>query len=100
MRRTLAHLSQVVRIARNALAEVILPDAIDHDARGQRIFRTRNPIGQRQAAARYSLRHIGFRRLIVMIDGREYTRSDLLARRLQVSDREDEHILRGPAFSL
>ena len=41
MRRALAHLAEVARRADDAFAEVVLPDPVDHHARGQRVVRRR-----------------------------------------------------------
>ena len=46
MRRPLAHLAEVARRAHDAFAEVMLPDPVHHDARGQRILRRRKPLGE------------------------------------------------------
>ena len=50
MRRARAVLPEVIRCVHQADAEVMLPDPVHHHARGQRIFRAGNPIGQLQAA--------------------------------------------------
>ena len=52
MRRLLAQLAEVARGGHQPAAEMILPDAVDDDARGERIVRLREPAGQRRAAAR------------------------------------------------
>ena len=72
MRGALAHLAEIVGRADDAFAEMMLPDAIDHHARGQRIrsalaiqraSASRRPsasLGHRHApAARYTLRTPG-----------------------------------------
>ena len=46
VRRPLAALAEVVGRANQALAEVVLPDPIDHDAGRQRVVGTRQPVGQ------------------------------------------------------
>ena len=50
MRRPLAHLAEVVRRAHDAFAEMMLPDAIDHHARGQRVLARGKPLGEPAAA--------------------------------------------------
>ena len=52
MRRLLAHLAEVVERRDDAAAEVMLPEPIDDHARGQRIVRRREPLGERQPPAR------------------------------------------------
>src|SRR5688572_25542535 len=49
MRWTLAILPEIARGPHNALAKVMLPNAIRHHARCQRVFRARDPSGQREA---------------------------------------------------
>ena len=57
MRRALAHDAEIAGRADDAAAEVIMPDAIDHDARGQRIVGVGEPLRQRGAAAgRFDIR--------------------------------------------
>ena len=46
-----AHLPEVLERGDDAAAEMLLPETIDDDARGQRILRRADPSGQRQAAA-------------------------------------------------
>ncbi len=48
----LAELAEIAGRRHQAPAEMILPDAIDDDARRQRMIRARQPIGQRRAPAR------------------------------------------------
>ena len=52
MRRLLAHLAEVIERRHDAAAEMMMPDAIDDHARGQRIVRRRQPLRQRPPAAR------------------------------------------------
>ena len=51
MRGTLAQLAEIAGRAHDSLAEMMLPDAIHHDARGQRIARIGDRLGQVQPAA-------------------------------------------------
>ncbi len=51
MRRLLAELAEIVRGADDAAAEVVGPDAIDDDARGQLVVGPRDPVRERGAAA-------------------------------------------------
>src|SRR6266542_1336360 len=53
MGRRLTLFAEVVRGWHNALAEVILPDAIDHHARRERICGIGDPLSQLQAAAAF-----------------------------------------------
>src|SRR2546428_335391 len=50
MRGTLAIAAKVVHGAHNAFTEMVLPDSVDHDARGERVLRARDPARQRNAA--------------------------------------------------
>ncbi len=50
MRRTLAHLADVIRCREDAAAEVVLPDAVRGHARRQRILVGDDPLRQCQAA--------------------------------------------------
>ena len=43
--------AEVVHRAHDALAEEVVPNAVGHHARGERVIRLREPIGQLQAAA-------------------------------------------------
>ena len=52
MRWTVAGGSEVVERADDAGAEVVLPHAIDHDARRERMLRLDQPTGEREASAR------------------------------------------------
>ena len=53
----LAHLAEVARRADDALAEVMLPDPVDHHARGQRVVGRDEPLREAAAApARWSRR--------------------------------------------
>ena len=49
--RPFAEFAEVARRADDAFAEMVLPDAVDHDAGRQRVVRPRQPFGQLQAAA-------------------------------------------------
>src|SRR5437762_2207269 len=51
MRRPCAGGAEVARRRDEAAAEMIVPDPVHHHARGERILGTRDPIGQRGAAA-------------------------------------------------
>ena len=51
MARRLAQAAEVAAAIHQAAAEVILPEAIDHHARRQRIVGRGQPVGQRRAAA-------------------------------------------------
>ena len=51
MRRVAAHRAEVVRRGDDALAEVVLPESIDDDAGRERVIGTREPFGERRAAA-------------------------------------------------
>src|SRR5438067_2094209 len=51
MCRRSAESAEVARRANDPLAEVVLPDAVDHDARRQRIIGRADPAGQFQPAA-------------------------------------------------
>ena len=51
MRRRLAEQAEVARRADEAEAEMVLPDAVDHDARGQRIVLVGDRVRQFQPAA-------------------------------------------------
>ena len=44
--RLLAHLAEVVWIGRQAPAEVVLPDAVDHDPGSEGIARVHDPLRQ------------------------------------------------------
>ena len=46
-----AHHTEIARGADNSAAEVVMPDAIGHHARGERILRIGQPVRQRTAAA-------------------------------------------------
>ncbi len=46
MRGTLAHAAEIVGRADDAASEMIMPDAIHHHARGQRIFGIGDPAGK------------------------------------------------------
>src|SRR5690242_3031869 len=52
MRRRVAHLAEVVERADDAASEVVMPDAIDDDARGKRVLPRREPFGERETASR------------------------------------------------
>ncbi len=52
MRRWLASFAKIARRGYQPAAEMILPDAVYHHARGQRIFRVRDPVGKLQPPAR------------------------------------------------
>ena len=52
MRRLLAHLAEAARRADDAFAEMVLPDAVDHDARGQRILWRDQPVRESAPAVR------------------------------------------------
>src|ERR1041385_3646284 len=49
----LAHLAEVAGSAHNAIAEMLLPDAVDHHARGKRVFGAGDGFGQFQPAASF-----------------------------------------------
>ena len=49
MRGALAHAAKIIGRGHDAAAEVILPDAVHHHARRQRILRIHDPLGQRLA---------------------------------------------------
>src|SRR5947209_14661143 len=51
MGRRLTELAEVSRRAHDAFAKMLLPDAVYHDSRGQRILRIGDPLSQLQAAA-------------------------------------------------
>ena len=51
MRGVSAHRAEIVRRGHDALAEVILPQAIDDHPRRQRMIGPRQPIGQRRTTA-------------------------------------------------
>src|SRR6185312_10255894 len=46
MRRCDAELSKIVFGRDNSVTKMVLPDAVDHDARGQRVVFAGNPLGQ------------------------------------------------------
>ena len=50
MRRQLAGAAEVIRIARDCLTEMPLPDAVHDHARRQRVFPTGNPLRQFRAS--------------------------------------------------
>src|SRR5688572_19915297 len=52
MGRLLTHLAEIVDCRHDAAAEVMVPHPVDDDARGQRILRRRDPLGERETAAR------------------------------------------------
>ena len=52
MRGTLAHEPEVAGRAHDALPEMVVPDAVDHNAGREGVVRTGEPAGQRGAAAR------------------------------------------------
>ena len=60
MRRGIALRAEVVFGLDNAPAEILLPDAIDDDARGERIVRGNNPAGEVEAVESIS-RGVGAR---------------------------------------
>ena len=47
----LSTFAEIIGSADQALAEMMLPDPVDHDAGGQRIVGARQPVGQLQPAA-------------------------------------------------
>src|SRR2546426_11273347 len=49
--RLLAHFPEIVGSGDEALAEVPLPDPVDHDASSERIFGAGNPSGEGEAAS-------------------------------------------------
>ena len=51
VRRPLAALAEIVGRADQALAEMVLPDPVDHDAGRQRVVGARQPVGQFEPAA-------------------------------------------------
>ena len=51
-----AGLAEIVDRPHQSLAEMMLPDAVHHDARGQRIIRTEQRLGQFQASAAIRIR--------------------------------------------
>ena len=53
MRRRLAELAEIAGVRDDPLAEVVLPDAVDHHAGRQRILGPRQPLGQLQPPAAF-----------------------------------------------
>ncbi len=51
MRGLVTRLSEVANAAHDPLAEMVLPDAVDHDPRGQWVIGLSQPSGERQAPA-------------------------------------------------
>ena len=51
MRRRSAGVAEIVGRSDDALAEMMLPDAVDHHARGQRVVGAGEPTGQGQTPA-------------------------------------------------
>src|SRR5437667_10373970 len=51
MRGALAVLAEIARSAHDPRTEVMLPDAVHHRARGQRVIRARDPFCEAQAPA-------------------------------------------------
>src|SRR5205807_694424 len=73
MRGRLAQLAEVAGRAHDALAEMLLPDTVGHDPRGQRILWTGYPLRKLQAAA--PLRD--WRLVFACDDAREMPRHEL-----------------------
>src|SRR5262245_31580135 len=68
----LAQLAEVARRAHDAFAEMMLPDAIDHHPRGERILPRHQPLGQSAPpVARFGVRRWGGKIVISLIDYRE-----------------------------
>ena len=88
MRRPFAALAEIVGGADQALAEVVLPDPIDHDAGRQRMVGARQPVGQLPPAAPLG----DPRRVLARQDAREAARHGL-AGLLVVAAQEDLGVL-------
>src|SRR6266853_3367521 len=56
MRRAVTRLAEIVDGSDKSLAEMMLPDAIHHHARGQRIIRAEQGFGQLETSAAVSVR--------------------------------------------
>lgn len=80
MRRRLAARAEVVRRRDEAAAEVVLPKAIHHHARGERVRGIGNPVREFEPAARRAI----FRQWLAAENLREVTR-DFLAEALRVA---------------
>ena len=90
MRRPLAHDAEIAGRADDALAEMIMPDAIHHHARRQRILRVRQPLRQRRPPARWIRRPAGG--TIFALPGSSSVRKPglhLFLRTVVIADRED-----------
>src|SRR5438132_9573289 len=87
MARQAAHAPQIVRSIDDPLAEVIVPDAIDDAAPGQRVARIGNPFGEGSTAISLALRLKGG-----VERGHAFERAgaDGLQRLLDVAAPEDE----------
>src|SRR5258707_7658464 len=72
MRRPLAAFSEVIGTADQALAEVMLPDPIDHDARRQWVIGTCQPVGELSPSAAFEDRQ----RTLARQDLRHAARND------------------------
>ena len=89
MRRRRRLVAEVVGRADEAVAEMVLPDAIDHDAGGQRIGRARDGVGELEPAAAVA----EARAILAGQDFEEAARHDL-ARRLGLAADEDRRVRR------
>src|SRR5262245_21443518 len=80
MRRLFTARAEIVRRLHDPFAEMILPDAVDHDASGQRIIRVGDPTGEEFAPAPAMI----FRN-ILPAENRQKAARDFIAQTLRIT---------------
>src|SRR5262249_22585814 len=91
MGRLLAARAEIVRRLHNPFAEMIFPDAVDHDAGGQRVLRVGDPVGQEFSPASAMI----FRNLLSAENGQKTAR-DFIAQILRIAFALYARVGRGP----
>ena len=92
----LAHLAEVARRADDALAEVVLPEAIDHHARGERVVLRRRATRRARAGASSTSRPraAARERPLRLAHDREHAGRHLRSRRVRTAAMQEERRLR------
>ena len=93
VRRLSAHLAEIIGVRRQAPAEMVLPDSIDHDAGRQRVAGIRDPPRQGRTPARQLVRDLRRGQAGVPCDRLQHAGPDPFRRSLDVT--ADQHMGRG-----